>query len=227
MNKELFIKKLEELRNKNKKRNFTQTLDVIFNLKNIDPKKEENKIDTFITLPKSRGKDIKICAFVDKALIKQASEVCDKVIPADEFPVWGKDKKAVKKLAREYDFFIAQANLMPQVAKIFGRYLGPRGKMPNPKAGCVIPPDLVNLKPIVDKLKKTVRLQIKTEPSVKVAIGTEAMSNEDLAENFVAVYSALVHDLPNHEANISQIILKFTMSSPVKLIEKGKKKNES
>jgi large subunit ribosomal protein L1 len=51
------------------------------------------------------------------------------------------DKKELKKLVSKYDFFIAQASLMPIVATTFGRVLGPAGKMPSPQLGILVNAD--------------------------------------------------------------------------------------
>ena len=103
-------------------------------------------MDTFITLPHTKGKKAKVCALIGPELEQQAKQVCDSVVLSDSFDRF-KDKKDIKKLADSFDFFIAQANIMPKIATAFGRVFGPRGKMPNPKAGCVVPPN-ANLKPL-------------------------------------------------------------------------------
>ena len=123
--------------------------------------------------------------------------------------------KELKKLARSYDFFIAQGDIMGQVAATFGRFLGPKGRMPNPKAGCIVPPK-GGIKPIVEKLQNTVRLVVKNnELGVKCAVGTEKMTDDQVAENTMAAYNALMNSLPQHEQNIKNVYLKLTMSKPV------------
>ena len=116
-----------------KKRNFTQTFDLILNLKDIDIKKIDGQIDIFHTLSNPIGKPIKICALVGAELIESAKETFDEAILVDDFPKLAKNKKEIKLIAEKYDFFIAQANLMGKVAQTFGRVLGPKGKMPNQK----------------------------------------------------------------------------------------------
>ena len=124
--------------------------------------------------------------------------------------------KELKKLADSYDFFIAQANLMVQVAGAFGRILGPKGKMPNPKAGCVVLPK-TNLKPIVDKLKKTIKLVSRNTLMVQCSIGKEGMDENKIVENAVTIYNQVLHAMPQEKNNIKEVMLKLTMSKPVKV----------
>src|SRR3990172_6920050 len=123
-------------------------------------------------LPYNRGKKISVCALVGPELAEEAKKVCDGAILSDDFGKYP-DKKEIKKLASKYDFFIAQANVMPKVATSFGRVFGPKGKMPNPKAGCIVPPN-ANLKTLYDKLQKTVRLYAKERPMIQIPVGNES-----------------------------------------------------
>lgn len=200
------------------KRNFKQSFDLIINLKGLDVKKQEHQVDTFITLPHVRGKKVKVCALVAAELESQAKNVCDSAILSDNFEKY-KDKKEIKKLANSFDFFIAQANIMPKVATAFGRVFGPRGKMPNPKSGAVVAPN-ANLKPLYEKFQRTVRATTKSAPLIQCAIGTEDMNQNDIAENALTVYSSLLQVLPNEKHNIKDIYIKLTMGKPVKVGEK-------
>ena len=109
---------------------------------------------------------------------------------------------------------------MPKVATIFGKVLGSRGKMPNPKAGCVVPPN-ANLKALTETLRKTTKVSAKLQPSVKVMVGREDMPDEQIAENMMVIYTNVLSKLPQETFNIKSILLKFTMSPPVKITEKG------
>lgn len=218
MQKEELQSALQKARDISGNRNFKQSFDLIINLKGLDMKKQEHNIDAFITLPHPRGKKVRVCALVSAELIEQAKSVCDFAIISDNFEKY-REKKELKKLANSYDFFIAQANIMPKVATVFGRVFGPRGKMPNPKSGGVVPPN-ANLKPLYEKLQKTIRMTNKTSPVIQSAIGTEEMKLDDVTENGMSVYNSIIHALPNEKHNIKNIYVKLTMSKPVKLGEK-------
>ena len=218
MDKEQIQSAIAKAKDISEKRNFTQTFDLIINLKDLDFKKQEHQVDIFVTLPHSRGKKVKVCALVAAELSEQAKEVCDSVIMSDNFEKHN-DKKLLRKIANGFDFFIAQANIMPKIATVFGRVFGPRGKMPNPKSGCIVPPN-ANLKPLYEKLQRTVRASAKTAPLIQCPVGTEDMDSNQIAENALTIYNSVLQALPNEKHNIKDIYIKLTMGKPVKVGEK-------
>ena len=110
---------------------------------------------------------------------------------------------------------------MPKVAATFGRILGPRGLMPNPKAGCILPPT-TELKPVVERLKKLIKLETKNEQTIKVSIGLSTLEDEKLADNAMEVYSSVISTVPQEKNNIQNIILKLTMGKPFIVGQKPK-----
>ena len=216
MKQEDIRKAIEEAKKNSPKRNFNQTYDLIIVYSNIDIKKPEQQVDFYANIPFSTGNDTRVCALIGPELMDNAKQSCDGAVGADEFEKYSKDKKLLKKLARDYDFFIAQANIMPKVAAAFGRVLGPRGKMPNPKAGCVVPPN-ANLKPLVTRLKKTVRVVAKTAPMSQVSVGKENSKEDDVIENILALYDQLIHHITGGKDSVRKIYLKLTMGKPVKI----------
>jgi large subunit ribosomal protein L1 len=215
MDKVKIIEALKQVRAQEKKRKFVQTIDVAFNLKELDLNKEEAKLEEFVQLPHGRAKPAKICAIVGQELIEQAKKFCDLAILSDDFPNWD-DKRKVKKLAREYDYFLGQANMMPQIAKVFGRYFGPVGKMPNPKAGQIVPPK-GNIEPVVKNLRSLIKVAIKKAPVIHCAIGSEKMTDEQLADNLLTVFERLKSKLPRAQHNIANVCVKTTMGQTVKV----------
>jgi len=204
-----FKEALEELRKSSEKRKFDQTLDLIVNLKNFDPQRET--INTFVILPHP-AKNKKIAAFLDT--IKKSDSISliitrenlDKINP-----------KEMKKYAKENDFFIASAKLMPQVAAKFGKALGTTGKMPDPKIGSVLMQESDQLlKEIAEKLKKTVKIKSK-ERSLKIPLAKESMSDEQILENIDQTFKAVMNALPKKELNVRNVMLKFTMSKSIKV----------
>jgi len=222
MEKKEVTETLKRVKETSQKRNFKQSVELIINLKGVDLKKQDNQINIFANLHYSWGKKVSVCAFVGPELQKQAEDVCDETVLADNFPKY-KDKKLLKKLAKNHDFFISQANIMPQVATNFGRILGPLGKMPNPKIGCVLPPN-GNVKAVYERLQKTKKLMSRNNPIIQCSVGKEDMEDEEIIDNVITVYNTLIPALPNEEHNIKSVYLKLTMGKAFMIGEKPEEK---
>ena len=198
-------KALQELR-KDKERKFDQTVDLVINLKKFDIKKSQ--VNLFINMP-HKIKDKKICGFFET---KQ--EGVETITPA-QFKKYS-DKKELKKLIKKFDFFIAQGSVMPKVATAFGRALGPAGKMPSPQLGIVMNVSEKEIEDLKKRINNTLKVKVK-ESSIKLAIGKQSMSDEDIIENILSVYNYVVKALPRDKENIKNIKLKFTMTKPIKI----------
>lgn len=198
-------KALAELR-KGKQRKFDQTLELIVNLQKFNIKKEG--VNVVVSVP-HKIKDKNIAAFLSVKHPKVET------VTEGEFATY-KDKKALKNLVKKYDFFIAEARLMPKVATTFGKALGPSGKMPSPQLGILMNVDDKALEELKAKINTSVKVRTK-EASIKIAIGKQSMSDEDLIENIVTVYNALIKELTRDKENVKNIEVKFTMTKPVKI----------
>jgi len=198
-------KALEKLR-KEKQRKFDQTLDLIVNLQKFDVKKSQ--LNFIITLP-HKIKDKKIAGFLE---VKNNNI---DTITFEEFKKYT-DKKKLKDLVNKYDFFIAQASLMPKVATTFGRALGPAGKMPSPQLGIIMDVNDKAINDLKNKVNNILKIKIK-EASIKVPAGKYSMKDEDLLENIQAIYNSLIKELPKDKENVKNIELKFTMTKPQKI----------
>lgn len=196
---------LDELR-KLEKRKFEQTVDLIVNLKGVDIKRDN--ISLVANLP-HKIKDKRICGF----LVNKSDLV--KTITKPDFINY-KDKAPIKSLVKNFDFFIAHASLMPSVATTFGKALGPAGKMPSPQLGIVMDENPATIKATLDRIAKSVKIRAK-EASIKVAVGRENMSDEQIMENISAVYGAIVNALPTKKENVKNVKIKFTMTKPVEV----------
>jgi large subunit ribosomal protein L1 len=196
---------LTELR-KNEKRKFDQSIDLIVNLKGVDLKRDN--VAAVFTLPNPL-KAKNICAFLEKK-----NELVKTVIPA-EFVAY-KDKKTLKKLVKQYDAFIGVAKLMPQVATVFGKALGPAGKMPSPQLGIILQETDNAIKAELTKVSKSIKLKAK-EPSIKLCIAKESMSDKEISENIDAAYNAIVNALPTKKENLRSVMVKLSMSKPLKV----------
>jgi len=190
---------------KSKKRNFKQSVDVAITLKDVDMNNPKNRIDEEVILPNGRGKPAKVAIFAGGELALKARDVVDLIIKPEDIDDLAKDKKKMKRIANEHDFFIAEAPLMPIIGKKLGVVLGPRGKMPKP-----IPPT-ADIKAIVDNLRKSVKVRSKSNKTFHAVIGTEDMEPEKLAENLKAIIKRLEEKLERGRYNIESVYVKTTM----------------
>lgn len=206
--KQEIIKALDELR-KNEERKFNQTVDLIINLQKFDIKK--NSLNIFVNVP-NKIKDKKICAFLE---IKNKN--VDTIIKSEFAKYSGKNE--IKKLVKKYDFFIAQASLMPSIATTFGKVLGPAGKMPSPQLGILMNADDKSVNEVIEKINHSIRIRTK-ESSIKIPIAKENMKDEEIIENIITVYNAILKNLPKNNENIKNVEIKFTMTKPQKIFLK-------
>lgn len=206
--KEELKKALVELR-KNEERKFNQTVDLIINLQKFNVKKET--VNTFVILP-FPVKEKKIAAFLETKFPS-----IDTITP-DDFKRYS-DKKELKKLVNNYDFFIAQASVMPKVATVFGKVLGPAGKMPSPQLGIIMDANEKTIKELKDRVNKSIKLRTK-EPSIKLAVGKQNMKDEEIIENIMIIYNTVLKSLTKGNDNIKNVEVKFTMTKPVKIVLK-------
>ena len=196
---------IAELR-KTEKKNFDQTIDLIVNLKGVDFKKDN--INAVLTMP-HQIREKKVCGFLN------AKSELVKTITKLEFPKY-KEKKDLKRLIKDFDFFIASATLMPSVATTFGKVLGPSGKMPSPQLGVLMQESEVNIKALLEKISKSAKVKVK-EASIKLAVGKESMKDDQLVDNISAAYKGIVEALPTKRENVKSVMIKLTMGKPVKV----------
>ncbi|MDH5391241.1 MAG: 50S ribosomal protein L1 [Candidatus Bathyarchaeota archaeon] len=203
---------VKEAKDKSKKRNFSQSLELAINLQDVDPKKSGNRIQEIIELPHPAGKESKICVIASGEMaLKAKGAGANLVIERGDLEALMGDKQKQKELAKTYDFFIAEAPLMPLAGKSLGATLGPRGKMPTP-----VPPT-ANIADQIKKHRKMVLLRMRDQPVLQCRVGNENMADEEIAENIQAVVRRIEGKLKSGIRNINSIHLKTTMGTPVKV----------
>jgi large subunit ribosomal protein L1 len=199
------LEKIKEIKEKSKKRNFPQRYDAVINIKDVDLKKPENKIDELLVLPKGTGKKVSITLFSDN--IGKSEDLT--IIKGSEIEGLVKNKKLIKKLIQETDFFFSEPKLMPTVGKFLGKFLAPRGLMPKPVIG--------DIKKLIDDSKNSVRIRLDKQPIIHTVVGSDKMNDKDVEENIKTLLNFLIKKLPKGKSNIKNVYLKFTMGQPIKL----------
>ena len=205
-------KALAEARSKTEKRKFNQSIELAVKLREIDLKKPESRINESLELPTPADKEVKVAVIAGGDLATRArAGGADIVIGREDLDKLGREKKEARKLAQKYDFFIAEAPLMPQVGKTLGQMLGPRGKMPTP----VQPTAPID--EVIKRHRRNIRLRMKDQQVIQCKVGTEDMADDALIQNIQTVLSRLETKLEKGPKNISSIAIKATMGPLVKI----------
>ncbi|MDI9624213.1 MAG: 50S ribosomal protein L1 [Methanothermobacter sp.] len=211
--KQEILEAVKKAKEQSKPRNFTQSIDIVINIKDLDVNKPENRFEEEVSLPHGRGKEVKIAVIADGELALQAKKAgADLIITRDDLEELGKNRKKAKRLANEYEFFIAQADLMPLVGRFLGPVLGPRKKMPKPI------PATANPAPLIKKLRDTVRVRVKDQPLIHTTVGTEKMDDEKITENIESILDVLDRNLEKGRKQVKSMYIKTTMGPAVKVI---------
>ncbi len=195
-----------------KPRNFKESVELAINLKDIDLSVPKNRIEEEIALPKGRGKTLKVCVFGSGEMAVKARSAADQVVLPEDLEAIASDKKKAKELAQGFDFFIAEAPLMPVIGRRLGVVLGPRGKMPRP-----IPPG-GDPTVLINSLRNTVRVRTKDRRTFHAPLGTKDMSPEDIADNLETVLRRVTTRLERGRMNIASAYVKTTMGPAVKVM---------
>ena len=204
------VKKVLE---ESKPRNFTQSIDVVITINDLDVNKPENRLDEEVLLPNGRGKDVKIAFIAEGELAYQAEKAgADFVIDKEQLEAYGKNRAEAKKVANNYDFFVAQSDLMPTVGRFLGPVLGPRKKMPKPI------PASANPEVILGRLRSTVKIRVKDQPIIQSIVGSEDMTEAQIAENVDAVLDVLDRNLEKGQKQIKAMYIKTTMGPVTRVI---------
>ncbi len=214
MEKNMLEEGIKKALENSKERKFTQSVDLIVNFRAIDFSKPENRINVEVHLPNSRGKEPKVCLFAEDALAKASQGKVDRIITKGQIAELAKDKKALKDIAEEFDFFFSEPQLMAEIGKTWGMVLGPRKKMPKP----LLPNQ--SIEAIAKRAKSMITVSNakgKFMPVVHTAIGSATMPLNEIVDNGFAVYEAVKVKLEKGDVNIKSIFVKTTMGSPIKV----------
>ncbi len=206
------LKKLHEIA---PKRNFTQSVELMINFTGLDMKKPTNQVNVKVSLPYPTGKGsgkVAVFAKTDEMADSLKGKV-DKVIMDKEIESYAKDKLKLSELMG-YDALFAEGPSMITVAKFLGQQLAPKGKMPKPiiSAG-LFDEALAKAKTQITVSNKKGRFM----PVVHAVVGREGMKDEDMVENMISVYEAVMSALPQKKQNIKNAYVKMTMSPPIKV----------
>jgi large subunit ribosomal protein L1 len=194
-------------------RKFSESVDITINLKNIDMAQPKNRIDETILLPHGTGKTVGIAVLGKGDITTQAREAgVDLIIGPEEIERLGGEPREARQVAGKYRFFLADTGVMPQVGRFLGPRLGPRGRMPTPIPGGT------DIRPIVERLRKSVKIRTKDKKTFHVKVGSTQMPPEQIAENIDAVLKKIETVLDQGPMNIRSVFVKTTMGPAERLL---------
>ncbi len=203
---------IEKMKKDSPARKFVESVDMAINLKDINLQDPSKRFQMDIRLPHPLEKDIRICVLGEGShLVDAESAGAARIINKDELDNISREPKIAKKLAQQYDFFIATASLMPTIGRSLGKFLGPRGKMPRP-----LPPT-APIKPLINDLQTTIQIRLRQSPVIHARIATIAMENDSIVENALTIVRSVENRLEKGENNIRTIYIKSTMGPAIKV----------
>jgi len=212
LDKKTLLDAVKEAKTKSGEKKFTQSIELILDIKEIDMKSPEGKIQQVIELPHVTGKPNKIVVIATGELAMNARNAkVDKVLEKIDLEALAGKKKELRKLASNHDVFLSEAPLMPLVGRILGPVLGPRGKLPVP-----VPPN-ADIAPLILKHHKTILVRMRNQPIIQCAVGTADMKDEEVVDNIQAVLRMLEGKLKRGLRNIKFAFIKTSMGTPVKI----------
>jgi len=164
---------------------FDETVETAARL-GVDPRKADQMVRGTVQLPHGTGKDVRVLVFAKGEKEKEAQEAGADFIGAEDLI------EKIKKGWFDFDSAVATPDLMGSVGKI-GKLLGPRGLMPNPKAGTVT----FNIKETVEELK-TGKIEFRVDKTgiIHVPIGKVSFGIEKLKENITTFIETVLRLKP-------------------------------
>lgn len=177
----------------------------------VDPRHADQQVREVVVLPHGLGKTIRVLVFAEGEEARLAEEAGADYIADDEM---------IKKIQggwTDFDVAMAVPSMMGKVGRL-GRVLGPRGLMPNPRAGTVAPGE--DLPRLVEEAKAgRVEFRVDKTSNIHAPIGKASFSEEQLLDNLNTVLDAIKRARPPAVKGtyIRKVILANTMGPGIKL----------
>jgi large subunit ribosomal protein L1 len=177
----------------------------------LDPRKADQQIRNTVQLPHGTGRVVRVLVFAEGEDHRAAESAGADYVGSDDL---------VEKIQGgwfEFDVAVATPPMMSKVGRL-GRQLGPRGLMPSPKAGTVVPG--ADVERVVSELKSgRVEFRLDRTANIHIPIGKASFSNEQLLDNFSALMDAILQAKPSAAkgAYVRKATLTATMGPGIKV----------
>jgi len=178
----------------------------------LDPRQADQQVRDVVVLPHGLGKTVKVLVFAQgEGAAAARAAGADMVVDDDD------SLKQVESGSLDFDVAIATPDAMGKVGRL-GRVLGPRGLMPNPKAGTVVSAD--NLPRAINEAKAgRVEFRLDKTANIHVSVGKVSFSEDQLFENFATLMDAIHKARPSGAKGeyIKHVTLATTMGPGIKV----------
>ena len=177
----------------------------------LDPRNAEQQLRGTALLPHGLGKPVRVLVFAEGEGARQAEEAGAEFVGADELI------KKVEGGWTDFDVALAQRDLMGKVGRL-GRVLGPRGLMPNPRAGTVVDAGDIT-KAVNDAKQGRVEFRLDRTSLIHVPIGKVSFDEDKLLENLATLVSEVQKAKPSGGKGqfIRSLTLTTTMGPGIRL----------
>ena len=168
------------------KAKFDETIEINVRL-GVDSRHADQQVRGAIVLPNGTGKTVRTLVFARGDAAKAAEEAGADYVGADEYV-----KKITTENWFEFDVVIATPDMMGLIGRL-GKVLGPKGLMPNPKAGTVTPDPA---KAVLEAKAGKIEYRLDKTNIIHCPIGKASFGAEKLEENFNTLVSAVIKAKP-------------------------------
>ncbi len=191
---------------------FDETIEMHFRL-GIDPRHSDQQVRSTVLLPNGLGKTVRVIVFVDNADDVRKAEAAGADIIGDD--------QTIARIQNEgwtdFDSALAVPSMMAKIGRV-AKILGPRGLMPNPKAGTVVQPD--GLEKAIQELKAG-RVEFRNDKTgnLHVPVGKASFDADKIAENAQSILDAVQRNRPSAVKGlfIKRLVVTSTMGPSIKV----------
>lgn len=164
---------------------FDETAEIAMNL-GVDPKHADQMVRGTVVLPNGLGKQVRVCALVTADKFKEAEEAGADFVGGEDLV------EKIQEGWTDFDAVVATPDMMKLVGKL-GRVLGPRGLMPNPKAGTVT----FDVAKAIQEIKAgKVEFRVDKNGVIHAPFGKSSFSKEQLVQNARSLIEAVQRAKP-------------------------------
>ncbi len=191
---------------------FDETIEVHIRM-GLDPRKADQQLRGTVLLPNGTGKQVRILVFAEGEDARQAEEAGADFVGAQDIA------KRIQEGWFDFDVAIATPPMMGVVGRL-GKVLGPRGLMPSPKAGTVVPGQ--DLQRVIDETRKgRVEFRLDKTANLHIGIGKVSFTTEQIVQNYDALMDAVRANRPaGAKGNLmKRVTITSTMGPGIKVEE--------